>query len=285
VYDSTEVVQLTETLGGKLPSVISLQTLIDKAGLPFPLGYSQVLFAPCSVLDREDARKSLRLFLEICCEGWRQCVMDAELATTAIMIGRKSLGYPNEVPGVFDESSSDFQRKSLSRNLAYVAGSPSYTPESFLESHYIDSTRWQEASNAMASTGFVYGIVPFVKAVDTRVWSKPTPTTGTSSSVVEESACEVPCGLTLARKIRSEVSKRSTAFLAYNGRRVSATVSLLEYDITHYVLEETHEYFLELSLAYLLLFPLSPLTFCALVLYRVCGFYLHAAFYYSPSSL
>lgn len=94
----------------------------------------------------------------------------------------------------------------MARCLPYVAtDSP--------QSHRIDPKKWQEASTAMSALGLVSYNIPVSLSLDTTIFPSqdntipPTP-----------QECEMCDGLSLARKIRSDVAKRSAAFLARAGR-------------------------------------------------------------------
>ena len=187
--------------------MIPVETLAAQSGVVLPLGYSQVLFAPSSVLRNEAARKALKAFVEVSAQSWRQCESDPAAAVSAVMEGRRALGYPEEVKGVIDENSAEFQRLSLIRCLPYVTGQG--------ESHHIDPQTWQKASVAMTSLGFVSKTIPTAHSLDDGVWPKHQ-----HSSTPNSVACEITDGLSLARKIRSDVAKRSAAFIARTGRAV-----------------------------------------------------------------
>ena len=204
------MIELQEKLGGKAPSLISLESLAEQSGITLPLGYSQVLFAPSHVLRNEAARKALQVFVEVSVEGWKACVADPSGAVAAVIESRLDMGYPKEVNGVFDESSAAFQRRCLDRCLPYVTGAVSN------QSHHIDPLVWQKASAAMASVGFISRTVPVSQSLDTEIWrwnKDPAP-------VSSNHTCEITDGLSLARKIRADVAKRSAAYLARAGRPV-----------------------------------------------------------------
>jgi hypothetical protein len=209
-YDCTEVIELQARLGGKVPSVIPLETLAAHAGVTLPLGYSQVLFAPSSVLRNEAARKALHTFVEVSAQGWKDCEKDPAAAVAAVIECRRSMGYPTEVKGVVDENSAEFQRQCLARSLPYV------THGNCEQTHLINPTVWQKASAAMASLGFISKTVPASMSFDAGVWPKKQPYVPSA----EPTQCEVTDGLSLARKIRSDVAKRSAAYLARAGRSV-----------------------------------------------------------------
>lgn len=209
-YDCTEVIELQAKLGGKVPSVIPLETLAAHAGVTLPLGYSQVLFAPSSVLRNEAARLALHNFVEVSAQGWKACEEDPAAAVAAVMECRRSMGYPAEVKGVVDESSAEFQKQCLARSLPYVTHGNSE------QTHLIDPTAWQKASAAMASLGFISKTVPASVSFDAGVWPKKQPYVPST----EPTKCEITDGLSLARKIRSDVAKRSAAYLARAGRSV-----------------------------------------------------------------
>lgn len=218
------MIELQEKLGGKTPSLISLESLAEQSGITLPLGYSQVLFAPTHVLRNEASRKALEAFVEVSVEGWKACAADPSGAVAAVIESRISMGYPKEVNGVFDESSAAFQRLCLERCMPYVRGAGSN------QSHYIDPLLWQKASAAMASVGFISRTVPVTTSLDTGIWAKSQDTAPLSST----HTCEITDGLSLARKIRSDVAKRSTAYLARNGRPVNdRECSLIIHDIYH----------------------------------------------------
>jgi hypothetical protein len=204
------VIELQEKLGGKAPSLISLETLAEQSGITLPLGYSQVLFAPSHVLRSETVRKALQDFVEVSAEGWKACVADPSSAVAAVIESRLSMGYPKEVKGTFDESSPAFQRLCLDRCLPYV------TAAGGKQSHHIDPLLWQNASAAMASVGFISRTVPVAQSLDIGIWPKSQGTAPVSSN----HSCEITDGLSLARKIRSDVAKRSAAYLARTGRAV-----------------------------------------------------------------
>ena len=204
------MIELQEKLGGKAPSLISLETLAVQSGITLPLGYSQVLFAPSHVLRSETARKALQDFVEVSAEGWKACVADPSSAVAAVIESRLSMGYPKEVKGTFDESSPSFQRLCLDRCLPYVTGAGGN------QSHHIDPLLWQNASAAMASVGFISRTVPVTQSLDVGIWPKSQGTAPVSST----HSCEITDGLSLARKIRSDVAKRSAAYLARTGRAV-----------------------------------------------------------------
>lgn len=134
------------------------------------------------------------------------------------MKGRRALGYPEEEKGVIDENSAEFQRLSLIRCLPYVTGQG--------ESHHIDPQTWQRASVAMTSLGFVSKTIPAASSLDDGVWPR-----SQQSSTPNSAACEITDGLSLARKIRSDVSKRSTAFIARTGRKVTLQLRCADNDV------------------------------------------------------
>lgn len=217
------MIELQEKLGGKAPSLISLESLAEQSGITLPLGYSQVLFAPSNVLRSETARKALQDFVEVSAEGWKACVADPSSAVAAVIESRLSMGYPKEVKGTFDESSPAFQRLCLDRCLPYVRAGGN-------QSHYIDPVVWQNASAAMASVGFISRTVPVAQSLDIGIWPKSQGTVPVSST----HSCQITDGLSLARKIRSDVAKRSTAYHARTGRAVSDS-SFIVIDHHHYI--------------------------------------------------
>lgn len=190
--------------------MIPLETLATHAGVALPLGYSQVLFAPSSVLRNEAARKALNTFVEVSAQGWKDCEEDPAAAVAAVIECRRSMGYPAEAKGVVNEDSAEFQKQCLARSLPYVTHGNSE------QTHLINPTVWQKASAAMASLGFISKTVPASMSFDAGVWPKKQP----YAPSAEPTQCEVTDGLSLARKIRSDVAKRSAAYLARAGRSV-----------------------------------------------------------------
>ena len=216
-YDCTEFIELRAKLGGENPSSIPVETLASQSGVTLPLGYSQVLFATSSSLRSESARKALQVFLDVSAEGWEAAKKDPSAAVTAVMESRHAMGYPEEIKGVIDENSAEFQMLSLARCLPYVQSNHG------TQSHLIDPSQWQKASSAMADLGFISKTVPASQSLDITVWPQQTVP---SKPAVSTTPCEITDGLSLARKIRSNVAKRSAAFLARAGRSVSLLLSL-----------------------------------------------------------
>ena len=199
-----------------------METLASQSGVTLPLGYSQVLFAPSSVLRSEPARKALQTLLDVSVQGWEAAQKDPSAAVAAVMESRHAIGYPMERNGIIDENSAEFQMRSLARCLPYVhseCGTPS---------HLIDQSQWQKASSAMAALGFISKTVPASLSLDLTVWPRQQEAINTTVSL--HPSCDIADGLSLARKIRSNVAKRSAAFLARAGRSVSVFYFSLSLD-------------------------------------------------------
>jgi methylenetetrahydrofolate dehydrogenase (NADP+)/methenyltetrahydrofolate cyclohydrolase len=201
------VIELQGKLGGETPSTVSLEALAAQSGMILPLGYSQVLFAPSSILRKDSARIALQKFLEVTVEGWKASDRDANDAVSAVMESRKVMGYPEEQQDILDENSAEFQRLSLARCLPYVATGSS-------QCHRIDPKKWQEASTAMSALGLVSYNIPASLSLDTTIF----PSEDNTIPLGVVSSCDIVDGLSLARKIRSDVAKRSLAFTARTGR-------------------------------------------------------------------
>ena len=216
-YDCTEFIELKAKLRGESPSSIPVETLASQSGVTLPLGYSQVLFATSSSLRNESARKALQTLLDVSAEGWEAAKNDPSAAVTAVMESRRAMAYPDEIKGVIDENSAEFQMLSLARCLPYVLSGPGN------QSHLIDPSQWQKASSAMADLGFISKTVPASQSLDITVWPRQKESL---EAAVSTTPCEITDGLSLARKIRSNVAKRSAAFLARAGRSVSHLLSL-----------------------------------------------------------
>ena len=195
-----------------------METLAAQSGVTLPLGYSQVFFAPSTVLRNEAARNALRTFVEVSTQGWEAAKRDPASAISAVMESRRTLGYPEEVKGVIDENSTEFQRLSLIRCLPYVHGTDGSL------THHIDPLEWQKASSAMADLGFISKTVPASQSLDATVCAQQN---NAAESKAAAHVCEIPDGLSLARKIRSNVAKRSSAFLARSGRQVSVALMIM----------------------------------------------------------
>lgn len=81
----------------------------------------------------------------------------------------------------------------------------------------IDAGLWQEASQAMAITGYAFGLVPMSNSLDSSLW--PRPSTGRSQASRDLDPALVVDGSEVSRSMRAEAAARAAAFETRAGRK------------------------------------------------------------------